>query len=78
MFGNLGVHVDCAPSGRWCFVGTLPKRLGDIVKADKAALIGGRAFEDGNGGYAMIKFPTFETEAQARSYAASRGVELNN
>lgn len=79
MFGhNLGVHINHAPSGRWCFVGTLPRRLGDVVKADKAALLGGRAFDNGSGGYAMLKFPTFETAAEARQHAADRNVEVNN
>ena len=68
-----GLHVIRFPSGRYGFVGSIPKALGTEIPANKAAVMGGRAFRNAEGEIVEIKFPVFETEDAAREFAASRG-----
>jgi hypothetical protein len=75
MFGNLGVHIIKYPTGRYGYVGTLPAILGDAVRATSADIMGGRAETSPIDGQAYtLKFPSFETAAAARAYAADRGI----
>lgn len=80
MFGNLGIHIIQFPSRRFGFVGSLPVSLGDIVEADKAGVLGNRAFwrdpANHDAGLAMVKFPSFDTEQAARDHAKARGIEV--
>jgi hypothetical protein len=76
MLGNLGVHILDCPNGRFAFVGTLPACLGDVVPASTADVMGGRAFEAPNGAIVTMKFPVFDTRAEAVAHAAARGVTV--
>jgi hypothetical protein len=78
MFGNLGTHINKFPSGRWGYVGTLPIILADIIDARTSDVMGCRAFKDENGNLKAYKFPTFETEKEARDFAESKNVEVRN
>jgi hypothetical protein len=75
MFSNLGLHVIKNPAGTYSYVGSIPYVLGTVVKADRAAVLGNRTLNEraANGDIQMIKFPVFQTEAEAVAHAASRG-----
>jgi len=73
MFSNLGLHVIQFPSKRFGFVGSIPAALGTEVPASRAAVMGGRSFYNAAGELVEIKFPVFDTEAEARAFAASKG-----
>jgi hypothetical protein len=73
MFGNLGLHVIKFPSGRFGFVGSIPLALGYDVPATTAAIMGGRTYTNAAGECVERKFPTFETETEAREFAKSKG-----
>ena len=79
MIMNLGIHVIKNPAGTYSFVGTLPATLGNIVKADRAAIMGNRTLDERapNGDIQMIKFPVFVTRADAIIYADERGFEVS-
>lgn len=68
---NYGVHVIQFPSGRYGFVGSIPSGLGDEIPATMAAVMGGRAYRNARGEIVELKFPTFASEAEARSYMKS-------
>lgn len=78
MFGNLGLHIIKFPSGRYGYVGSIPTALGAEVKADRSAVMGGRSFYNAAGDLVEWKFPTFDTEADAREFAASRNCVVSN
>jgi hypothetical protein len=69
---NFGVHIIKFPSGRYGFVGSIPTGLGDEVPASKSAVMGSRAYRNNAGEIVELKFPTFDSEAQARAYMKSR------
>ena len=73
MFGNLGLHVIKFPSGRYGYVGSIPTALGEEVPASRAAVMGCRSHYDAAGNLVEWKFPTFDTDADARAFAAARG-----
>jgi len=69
---NLGLHIIQFPSKRFGFVGTIPAILGHEVPATTAAVMGGRSFFNAEGNLVEIKFPSFETEAEAKAFIASK------
>ncbi len=73
MFRNLGLHINKNPAGTYGYVGSVPTVLAALVPADRAAVLGQRAFRDANGNVMMYKFPLFATEQEARDYAAELG-----
>lgn len=77
MFGNLGLHVIKFPSGRYGYVGSIPTVLGEQVPASTAAVMGQRAFWNEARDLVEWKFPVFESEAEARTFATSKGVEVS-
>lgn len=75
---NPGVHIIKAPSGRFVFVGTLPTKLGDVIPATKSDALAGRAYVDDRGALVTVRFPAFDTVADAVAHAESRRVILCN
>lgn len=78
MFGNLGLHIIQFPSNRFGFVGSIPTFLGTEIPATTAAVMGGRSHRDASGALVEWKFPTFATEAEARTFASSKQAALAN
>jgi len=78
MFTNLGVHIHRFPTGRYGFVGSLPIALGDLVPATTADVLGCRTVASADGRTLAPRFPTFETEQEARLHATARAVALCN
>lgn len=76
MFGNLGLHVLKNPAGTYSYVGTIPTALAEIVPADTAAVMGGRAFRNEEGKAMMYKFPVFATRAEAMDFAEAKGFDV--
>ena len=76
MFGNMGLHVIKFPSGRFGYVGSVPAALGYEAPANRAAVMGGRSFKNAAGELVEMKFPVFESEAEAREFATSKGFPL--
>lgn len=68
MLANLELHIIQFPSGCWGYVGSIPMALGQIVKATRSDVMGGRAWRNPNGDMVTVKFPTFTTEAQAHAH----------
>lgn len=73
MFGNLGLHVMKNPAGTYSYVGSLPLALAEVVPADRAAVLGQRAFFDDAGKVMMHKFPVFSSVEEALQFAAAKG-----
>ena len=73
MFNNLGLHIDHFPSGKYGYIGSIPTALATVTKADTAAVMGGRAWQDDTGALVMWKFPLFDTYAAALEFAQSKG-----
>jgi len=79
LFGrSLGCHVIQFPSKRFGYVGSLPTVLAKQIPATESAVMGGRAFRDESGALVEWKFPSFDTEAEARAFAAEHSVTLSN
>jgi len=74
---NVGLHVIQFPSGRFGFVGAVPGDLGYEVPANKSAVVGGRAFKNAKGDLVEMKFPSFDTRAQAVAHANRKGFEVS-
>lgn len=70
---NYGLHIIQFPSKRYGFVGSVPSVLGTEVPASTAAVMGGRAYRNTKGEIVELKFPVFDTEAEASEFAASKG-----
>ena len=77
MFKITNCHIIKFPSGRWGYVGSIPLVLGELVPADKSAVLGCRTIP-GENGPMMFKAKTFETENEARNFAAIQGATLAN
>jgi len=73
MFGKMGLHVIKFPSGKFGFVGSIPGELGTEAPASRAAVMGQRSFYNAAGELVEMKFPVFESEAEAWEFAASKG-----
>lgn len=78
MFGKLGLHVIKFPSGRFGYVGSIPTALGTEIPASRNAVMGCRTHYAADGSLVEWKFPTFETETEAREFAASKGCKLSD
>lgn len=77
MFSNFGLHVIKNPAGTYSYVGTVPVVLAEVVPADRAAVLGQRAFIDkATDKIMMYKSPVFATAAEAVAFAASKGLEV--
>lgn len=76
--GKMGVHIIQFPSKRFGYVGSVPAALGHEVTATKADVMGCRSHRNAAGELVTWKFPTFDTEAEARVFAKSKSVELSN
>ena len=73
MFSNLGLHVLKNPAGTYSYVGSIPVALAEVVPADRAAVLGQRAFFDDAGKAMMHKFPVFPSSEEALQFAAAKG-----
>lgn len=73
-FGNVGLHVIKFPSDRFGFVGSIPVSCCRRMKADRSAVMGGRAIREGD---ELVEYRTmtFETEQEALDHAVSCGYE---
>lgn len=79
MFGKpLGLHIIKFPSNRFGYVGSLPVCLAAEIPATEADILGCRCHRNEAGNLMAWKFPTFETEDAARTFAISKGVILSN
>ncbi len=78
MFGNLGLHVIKFPSGRYGYVGSIPTVLGTEIPASRAAVMGCRSHTNAAGELVEWKFPVFDTEQEARDFAALLGVKVQS
>ena len=71
---NVSLHIIEFPSGRFGYVGSIPTDLGEKVPADRAAILGQRAFSDPETNEPIMwKAPTFETVEAAITHAKDRG-----
>ena len=77
MINITNCHIIKFPSGRWGYVGSIPLVLGELVPADTPAVLGCRT-TPGENGPMMFKAKTFETQNEARNFAAIQGVTLDN
>ena len=77
MFNIANCHIIKFPSGRWGYVGAIPLCLGELVPADRSAVLGCRTIP-GENGPMMFKTKTLGTETEARNYATIQGVTLAN
>lgn len=68
-------HLIKFPTGKYGYVGSIPVELGDILPADVHAILGCRTFMQ-DGRPMMFKAKIFNTEAEARNFAASKGVTV--
>lgn len=77
MFGNLGLHILKNPAGTYSYVGSIPVELAEIVPADRAAVLGQRAFIDkATDKVVMYKFPVFKTRDEAFAFAEAKGFDV--
>jgi len=75
MFGKkLSLHVIQFPTGRYGYVGSIPKDCCRRLLADKSAIMGQRAVREGDD-LVEYRTMTFETEQEAIDYAMERGYE---
>jgi hypothetical protein len=75
MFNIKHTFVIQYPTKRWGFAGSIPTTLGTEAPATTSDVMIQRAHRGANGELLTWKFPSFETEAEARDFAAARGVE---
>lgn len=70
---KLGLHVMQFPSGRFGYRGSIPTALGTAIPASTSAILGCRSFRAENGDLMEWKFPTFDTEQEAKDFAEKKG-----
>lgn len=76
LFGHpLGLHVIQFPSGKFGYVGTLPRDLACMVTPTILDIMAGRAVETPRG-YLVPRFPTFDSREEAVDFAVGRGHEV--
>ncbi len=75
---TLGCHILKAPSGRFTFVGNVPKALCEISTATRADIMGGRAFHGYAGRMLSASPMVFVSEQSARDFADKVGADLSN
>lgn len=79
MFGkSVGLHIIKFPSNRFGYVGDMPTILAKEVEATKSDVLGGRSHRAANGNLMAWKFPSFETEKEARDFAKEKGAIISN
>ena len=67
---NVSLHIIKFPSGRFGYVGAIPTDTCKRVPADRAAILGQRAFRDPETGEPMMwKAPSFDTLEDAIAHA---------
>lgn len=71
-------HVMKYPSGKWGFVGRVPASLCYEQIATNTDIMGGRAYKRTNGDIVTNKVRSFDTESEAREFAASVNATLAN
>ena len=71
---HVSLHIIQFPSGRFGYVGSVPTDICEPVPADRAAILGQRAFSDPETNKPMMwKAPSFETVEAAITHAKDRG-----
>jgi hypothetical protein len=71
---NVSLHIIDFPSGRFGYVGAIPTGICKKVPADRAAILGQRAFRDPETGERMMwKAPSFATLKEAIAHAKECG-----
>jgi hypothetical protein len=71
---QVSLHIIQFPSGRFGYVGSIPTDICEQVPADRAAILGQRAFSDPETNDPMMwKAPGFETVAAAIAHAKACG-----
>lgn len=79
MFGKpIDLHIIKFPSNRFGYVGVIPTVLAKEVEAAKSDILGGRSHRSDNGKLMTWKFPSFETEKEARDFAKEKGAIISN
>ena len=68
MLGHLGLHVIKFPSGRYGYVGSIPRDLGHEKPASDSDVMGGRSYRNTTGEIVATKFPTSATPASAGAW----------
>tara|TARA_R110000782_G_scaffold99832_1_gene185781 strand:+ start:484 stop:732 length:249 start_codon:yes stop_codon:yes gene_type:complete len=75
MFGsNIGLHIIKFPTSRFGYVGSVPASCCKRMKADRSAVMGGRAVREGE---ELVEYRTmsFETQKEAIDHATMCGFE---
>ena len=71
---QVSLHIIQFPSGRFGYVSSIPTDICEQVPADRAAILGQRAFSDPQTNDPMMwKAPSFETVEAAIAHAKGRG-----
>jgi len=78
MFGKMGLHVIKFPSGKFGYVGSIPGELGTEVPASRAAVMGQRSFYNAAGELVEMKFPVFDSDEEAKAFAAEKGFPIES
>lgn len=73
-----GCHVSKCSTGKYTFVGSVPIALCDEVKPTHSDILGCNTRTNENGVLVGIRVKVFDSEADAREFAKSVGVELAN
>jgi hypothetical protein len=73
--GNLGLHLDHFPSGKWGYVGSVPAALTNIVPATKDDVMGGRAFKNDKDDLVAPRHMAFNSPIEALENARALGFE---
>lgn len=76
MLGNLGLHIIQYPTKLWGFVGSVPVDLCTEHPAQVSDILGCRTHTGPDGKPWVYKTPVFDTEEEARAFAASKGHEV--
>jgi hypothetical protein len=78
MFSNLGLHVIKYPTGKYGYVGTIPRALGKEVPASADDVMAGRWYTNAEGKTVTTKFPIFSTSAEAVTFAKGKGFKVTS
>ena len=70
---NLGLHVIQYPTGTWGYVGSIPRALGNEVKATCEDIMAGRSYTNVQGAECVTKFPVFNSKRDALDNAFANG-----
>lgn len=63
------------PNGKFGYVGSVPLVLGSPIPASKSAIMGGRSYVAEDGNSYEWKFPNFDTQEEALTFARNKGFE---